>query len=93
MYDEEELFNLKKRQYEEERAQQQKAAARKIAPGFLDTDTRILQPQPTFSTEFPKENNNETVSPKTHHAYVSSPQEINIGFNPDKINVQVIMTE
>ncbi|KAI9243446.1 hypothetical protein BDA99DRAFT_530459 [Phascolomyces articulosus] len=46
----------KKQQEERERLQseyvkRQKLAARKIAPGFLDTDTRILQPEPLYHRE------------------------------------------
>lgn len=32
--------------YKADKLQQKRMAARKIAPGFLDTDTRILQPLP-----------------------------------------------
>ena len=46
----------KQQQEEDERLQteyvkRQKLAARKIAPGFLDTDTRILQPEPLYHRE------------------------------------------
>ncbi|KAI8086744.1 uncharacterized protein BX664DRAFT_336654 [Halteromyces radiatus] len=37
--------------YQAEKLQQRKAAARKIAPGFLDTETRILHPQPFHSNK------------------------------------------
>ncbi|KAI8330338.1 hypothetical protein BC941DRAFT_183950 [Chlamydoabsidia padenii] len=37
--------------YKTEKLQQKRAAARKIAPGFLDTDTRILHPQPYQSNK------------------------------------------
>lgn len=50
-FEAEEAFKLQKKQYEEERINKQKLAARKIAPGFLDTDTRILQPQQTYVNE------------------------------------------
>ncbi|KAI9267431.1 hypothetical protein BY458DRAFT_511760 [Sporodiniella umbellata] len=43
--EEEENLKAKMAQYEEEKIKQQKVAARKIAPGFLDTDTRILKPE------------------------------------------------
>lgn len=76
LFEEEEAFNLKKKQYEDEKLQQQKAAARKIAPGFLDTDTRILQPQPTFSTEFPKENGSVSPKQQQQQTYVNSPQDV-----------------
>lgn len=36
----------------------QKLAARKIAPGFLDTDTRILKPEPLYSPEAYEEDEN-----------------------------------
>lgn len=52
-FETEEAFALKKKQYEEEKANKRKAAARKIAPGFLDTDTRILKPEQTYALEFP----------------------------------------
>ncbi|KAI7904775.1 uncharacterized protein BX663DRAFT_503507 [Cokeromyces recurvatus] len=55
----EEAFNLQKKQYEEEKMNKQKAAARKIAPGFLDTDTRILQPKQTYVHEYPLLNKSE----------------------------------
>ncbi|KAG2225413.1 hypothetical protein INT45_010049, partial [Circinella minor] len=46
----------KQQQEERERLQneyvkRQKLAARRIAPGFLDTDTRILQPEPLYHRE------------------------------------------
>ncbi|KAI8989298.1 hypothetical protein BDB01DRAFT_532929 [Pilobolus umbonatus] len=44
-------FNAMKQQYEEDKIKKKRVAARKIAPGFLDTDTRILRPEPTYSTE------------------------------------------
>ncbi|CDH60755.1 hypothetical protein RO3G_03656 [Lichtheimia corymbifera JMRC:FSU:9682] len=43
--DRERLSQLQQK-YREERIKQQKLAARKIAPGFLDTETRILKPEP-----------------------------------------------
>lgn len=52
-FEAEEAFNLLKKQYQEEKLNQRKAAARKIAPGFLDTDTRILKPEQTYVQEFP----------------------------------------
>ena len=36
---------------EKEYTKRQKLAARKIAPGFLDTDTRILKPQPLYQRD------------------------------------------
>lgn len=67
-FEAEEAFKLQKKQYEEERANKQKLAARKIAPGFLDTDTRILHPQQTYvyeqNEEIPTEDMH-TTSPKT----------------------------
>ncbi|ORZ01328.1 hypothetical protein BCR43DRAFT_522191 [Syncephalastrum racemosum] len=39
------------REYKDEKMRKQKLAARKIAPGFLDTDTRILKPEPLYSPE------------------------------------------
>ncbi|GAN06909.1 hypothetical protein MAM1_0141d06399 [Mucor ambiguus] len=52
-FEAEEAFKLQKQQYEQEKLNKQKVAARKIAPGFLDTDTRILQPQQTYVYEHP----------------------------------------
>ncbi|KAI8387448.1 hypothetical protein BD560DRAFT_486300 [Blakeslea trispora] len=66
----EEALEIKKKQYEEERINKQKLAARKIAPGFLDTDTRILQPQQTYVYDQPTthspdgEESRPVVSPK-----------------------------
>ncbi|GAB5590120.1 hypothetical protein Unana1_05020 [Umbelopsis nana] len=40
----------KYQQFLEEKIQRQKVAARKIAPGFLDTDTKILTPKPLNAT-------------------------------------------
>lgn len=47
---EEERLEQWRKEYEEEKVKRQKLAARKIAPGFLDTDTRILQPEPLHAT-------------------------------------------
>jgi hypothetical protein len=67
-FEAEEAFMLQKKQYEEDRVNKQKLAARKIAPGFLDTDTRILQPQQTYvyeqNEDIPIEESSST-SPKT----------------------------
>ncbi|KAI8378107.1 hypothetical protein EDC96DRAFT_551111 [Choanephora cucurbitarum] len=66
----EEALEIKRKQYEEERINKQKLAARKIAPGFLDTDTRILQPQQTYVYDQPtthspdSEDSRPIVSPK-----------------------------
>ncbi|KAG0739842.1 hypothetical protein G6F57_009491 [Rhizopus arrhizus] len=46
--EEEEALKVKKSQYEEELTNKRKVAARKIAPGFLDTDTRILKPEQRY---------------------------------------------
>ncbi|CAO3677832.1 unnamed protein product [Rhizopus stolonifer] len=46
--EEEELLRAKRIQYEEEKSNERKVAARKIAPGFLDTDTRILTPEQKY---------------------------------------------
>lgn len=43
---ERERLSRLQQKYREERIKQQKLAARKIAPGFLDTETRILKPEP-----------------------------------------------
>ncbi|KAG0166303.1 hypothetical protein DFQ30_007338 [Apophysomyces sp. BC1015] len=43
-----EEFSNRKKEFEEEKIKKQKVAARKIAPGFLDTDTRILKPEPLY---------------------------------------------
>lgn len=43
---ERERLSQLQQKYREERIKQQKLAARKIAPGFLDTETRILKPEP-----------------------------------------------
>ncbi|CAG8482926.1 1546_t:CDS:2 [Ambispora gerdemannii] len=42
------------RMLHEERIQKQKAEARKIAPGFLDTDRRILTPEPVANSQHPR---------------------------------------
>lgn len=65
-FETEEAFALKKKQYEEEKANKRKAAARKIAPGFLDTDTRILKPEQTYALEFPTPAVEETEPNSTH---------------------------
>ncbi|KAH8551636.1 hypothetical protein BGW37DRAFT_491691 [Umbelopsis sp. PMI_123] len=41
-----EVLNQKYQEYVHDKIQRQKVAARKIAPGFLDTDTKILTPKP-----------------------------------------------
>ncbi|KAI9279518.1 hypothetical protein BC943DRAFT_348244 [Umbelopsis sp. AD052] len=41
-----EKLEQKYQEYVHDRIQRQKVAARKIAPGFLDTDTKILTPKP-----------------------------------------------
>ncbi|GAA5800441.1 hypothetical protein HPULCUR_005871 [Helicostylum pulchrum] len=51
-FESEEAFQQLKNQYQQDRLNKQKAAARKIAPGFLDTDTRILKPEQTYAQEF-----------------------------------------
>ncbi|KAI8069448.1 hypothetical protein BC940DRAFT_297753 [Gongronella butleri] len=51
--------------YHAERLQRQKAAARKIAPGFLDTDTRILHPQPFHNGKTAIEDEFSATSPST----------------------------
>jgi hypothetical protein len=44
-------LHLLRRKYEDERINKQKLAARKIAPGFLDTDTRMLKPEQKYMTQ------------------------------------------
>ncbi|KAF7726147.1 hypothetical protein EC973_009039 [Apophysomyces ossiformis] len=44
-------FARRKKEFEEEKIKKQKVAARKIAPGFLDTDTRILKPEPLYGPQ------------------------------------------
>ncbi|KAG1452351.1 hypothetical protein G6F46_009180 [Rhizopus delemar] len=43
--EEEEAIRIKRNRYEQEKLNERKVAARRIAPGFLDTDTRILKPE------------------------------------------------
>ncbi|KAI8891112.1 hypothetical protein K501DRAFT_319235 [Backusella circina FSU 941] len=50
-HQEQEKLHLLRRKYEDERINKQKLAARKIAPGFLDTDTRILKPEQTYMSQ------------------------------------------
>lgn len=45
-----EELERKYQQYVEDKIHRQKVAARKIAPGFLDTDTKILTPKPLSHT-------------------------------------------
>ncbi|KAG2185725.1 hypothetical protein INT43_002160 [Umbelopsis isabellina] len=45
-----EELERKYQQYVEDKIHRQKVAARKIAPGFLDTDTKILTPKPLNNT-------------------------------------------
>ncbi|CEI93661.1 hypothetical protein RMCBS344292_07892 [Rhizopus microsporus] len=61
--EEEEALRAKRAQYEQEKINQQKLAARRIAPGFLDTDTRILKPEQKYN--------------HTPEATVEEPQELN----------------
>ncbi|KAI9303863.1 hypothetical protein BJ944DRAFT_241069 [Cunninghamella echinulata] len=51
MQQHEKSLNERTEKYQAEKLQQQKAEARKIAPGFLDTETRILHPQPYYSNK------------------------------------------
>ncbi|KAL0089262.1 hypothetical protein J3Q64DRAFT_1808580 [Phycomyces blakesleeanus] len=46
----EEELARKREAYEQEKINKQKIAARKIAPGFLDTDTRILHPKQIYNS-------------------------------------------
>ncbi|CAO3692866.1 unnamed protein product [Rhizopus stolonifer] len=46
---EKEELKAKRIRYEQEKDNERKVAARKIAPGFLDTDTRILKPEQRHS--------------------------------------------
>lgn len=60
----------------------QKVAARKIAPGFLDTDTRILQPQQTYGYEHPiTGNSEESISGENSHSESTSPQMLQPALN------------
>ncbi|RCH79992.1 hypothetical protein CU097_001845, partial [Rhizopus azygosporus] len=61
--EEKETLRAKRAQYEQEKINQQKLAARRIAPGFLDTDTRILKPEQKYNP--------------TPEATVEEPQELN----------------
>lgn len=61
--EEKETLRAKRAQYEQEKINQQKLAARRIAPGFLDTDTRILKPEQKYN--------------HTPEATVEEPQELN----------------
>lgn len=99
-FETEEAFELKKKQYEEEKVNKRKAAARKIAPGFLDTDTRILKPEQTYALDFPvpseeEESNSTHTSPKmlqpsVNNSYSTSTNDSNkvlaTGTSPDKVN-------
>ncbi|ORZ15354.1 hypothetical protein BCR42DRAFT_353611 [Absidia repens] len=76
--------------YQAEKLKQKKAAARKIAPGFLDTETRILHPQPfhnsktllteeqqegtSFATENSKSNVSVGLTREESSSPVTSPQ-------------------
>lgn len=48
---ESERLDALRKAYQEEKIRKQKLAARKIAPGFLDTDTRILKPEQLHSNK------------------------------------------
>lgn len=96
LFEEEEAFNIKKKKYEEEKALQQKAAARRIAPGFLDSDTRILQPQQTYKylLSDDTEDTSGTESPTLHslRPTVNSPPKETVTSsplenNPEKVNI------
>lgn len=85
-FESEEAFKLLKKQYEEEKLNKRKAAARKIAPGFLDTDTRILKPEQTY-VEFPvpaateaEENNGSNNSIHTSPRMLQPAAAISIAF-------------
>ncbi len=91
---------MKKKQYEEERLNKKKLAARKIAPGFLDTDTRILKPEQTYVQEFPgptttdeEESSSEHTSPKMLQPYANTTNESNkvlaMSTSPDKVHIIV----
>lgn len=92
-FEAEEAFILLKKQYQEEKLNQRKAAARKIAPGFLDTDTRILKPEQTYVQEFPVPSEEETTSantsPHTLQPYINNTPDMNKVFaveaGPDKV--------
>ncbi|EPB84033.1 hypothetical protein HMPREF1544_09232 [Mucor circinelloides 1006PhL] len=82
-FEAEEAFKLQKQQYEQEKLNKQKVAARKIAPGFLDTDTRILQPQQTYVYEHPATNEDSQngedmvpmeIGPEKHFDYLKFEQ-------------------
>jgi hypothetical protein len=55
-------------QFLQDKIQRQKVAARKIAPGFLDTDTKILTPKPLNA----KINGQDAVDPDVSNILQSS---------------------
>ncbi|KAI8377813.1 uncharacterized protein BYT42DRAFT_571789 [Radiomyces spectabilis] len=67
----EEAFAKRKKAYEEEKLKKQKVAARKIAPGFLDTDTRILTPQQLYHSQTDKNEESENTGTRTESVPVS----------------------
>lgn len=79
-FDAEEAFKLQKQQYEQEKLNKQKVAARKIAPGFLDTDTRILQPQQTYVYEHPA-TNEDSQNGEDSHSDSTSPSMLQPALN------------
>lgn len=98
-FEAEEAFKLLKKQYQEEKLNQRKAAARKIAPGFLDTDTRILKPEQTYVQEFPMHPNNTSTedeaassntSPHTLQPYVNYDKAFTAESGPDKVKTTCI---
>ncbi|CEP08573.1 hypothetical protein [Parasitella parasitica] len=89
-FEEEEAFKHQKMQYEQEKLNKQKAAARRIAPGFLDTETRMLQPQPTYIYEQSTTGNSEE-SPHggDSHSESPSPRMLQPGLNDNDTKIVV----
>jgi hypothetical protein len=82
LLEENEAFNLKKKNYDDEKILQLKMAARKIAPGFLDTETRILQPQQTYKHLYGGESSG-TESP--NNTETSPTNSVPLGISPEKV--------
>lgn len=80
-FEAEEAFKLQKEQYEQEKLNKQKVAARKIAPGFLDTDTRILQPQQTYVYEQHAAASEEGQNGEDSHSDSTSPNMLQPALN------------
>ncbi|KAI8639682.1 hypothetical protein BD408DRAFT_484626 [Parasitella parasitica] len=89
-FEAEEAFRHQKMQYEQDKLNKQKAAARRIAPGFLDTETRMLQPQPTYVYEQPTAGNSEeSVHGEDSLSESTSPKILQPGLNGNDTKIVV----